>query len=129
MNSLHESDRREFPRFQIQIPLSLSITGEPQEDTCDATALNVSMNGVCCTVDRYLPIFDRVLLTFVLPEDVGDPYHLVSQCEGIVVRIDPEEEQPECKEYQVAVYFNSLSRPERNLLQALIASYGEYGEG
>jgi hypothetical protein len=125
MNNLQKSDRREFPRFQIQIPLSLSISGEPREETCDATAMNVSMNGVCCTIDRYLPVFDKVLLTFVLPEDVGEPYHLVSQCEGIVVRVDPEEEQPDCKEYQVAVYFNSLSQAERDLLQSLIVSYAE----
>lgn len=125
MNS--QTDRREFPRFQIQIPLPLSLTvsGEFQEERCDATALNVSMNGVCCTVDRFLPVFDRVLLTFVLPDACETPYHLVSRCEGIIVRIDPEEEQPGCSEYHVAVYFNNLSQPERNLLRSLIQSYAE----
>ena len=125
MKSSNKADRREFPRFQVQIPLSLAISRDKEKEALDATALNVSMNGVCCTIDHYLPLFDKVLLTFVLPEEIGSPYHLVSRCEGIVVRIDPEEEQPGCTEYQVAVYFNSLSLPERDLLQALISSYAE----
>ncbi len=123
MNGQYESDKREFPRYHIQLPLSLAVSGAPQDDACNAMALNVSLNGVYCTVQRFLPVFDRVLLTFVLPDDQDSPYRLVSSCEGIVVRIDPAEEQPECSEYQVAVYFNNLSQPERNLLQSLIVSY------
>ena len=125
MNNLHESDRREFPRLPIHIPFSLAVSDAPQEKSCDATVLNVSANGVCCTVNHFFPIFDQVLLTFVLPNEHGTPHHLVSHCEGIVVRIEPEEERRDCSEYQIAVYFNNLSQPERNLLQSLLVSYAE----
>lgn len=123
MNNQYDSDRREFPRFAVKIPLSLAISNDSREEACDATALNVSSNGVYCTVDRFLPIFDRVLLTFVLPEEFDPACHLVSRCEGVVVRVDPEEEQPDCSEYHVAVYFQNLSRSERDLLQSLLISY------
>lgn len=89
----------------------------------NATAANVSMNGVYCTVNHYLPLFEKILITFVLPEKADDAYHLVSQCEGVVVRIDPEEQEPGCSEYQVALYFNNLSEAERNLLQTIISTY------
>ena len=125
MNSVQKSERREFPRFPIQIPFSLAVSDAPREKSCDATVLNVSVNGVCCTVDHFFPLFDRVLLTFVLPAERDIPHHLVSHCEGIVVRIEPEEEHLECLEYQMAVYINNLSQPERNLLQSLIVSYAE----
>ena len=125
MSYFTPSDRREYPRFPIQLPLSLAVSGEPQEEALNATALNVSENGVYCTLNRYLPLFDKVLMTFVLPEEPDNSYHLVSRCEGIVVRIEPEEEEPGRTEYQAAVYFNSLTQPERQLLQSLIASYVE----
>ncbi len=125
MNSVHESDRRKFPRFPIQIPFSLAVADTPQDKSCDATVLNVSVNGVCCTVDHFFPLFDRVLLTFVLPNEHDTRQHLVSYCEGIVVRIEPEGERLDCSEYEMAVYFNNLSQPERNLLQSLIVSYAE----
>ena len=123
MSSLTSSERRQFPRFNIHVPLSLSVSGTEHTETVHATAANVSMNGVYCTVSRYLPLFDKVLITFVLPEKSEDAYHLVSQCEGVVVRIDPEEEDPECFLYQVALYFNNLSGTERNLLQTIISTY------
>lgn len=125
MSHFTQSDRREYPRFHIHIPLSLAVSGDAQESSLNATALNVSENGVYCIVDHYLPMFDKVLVTFVLPEEQDNSYHLVSRCEGIVVRIEPEEEEAGCTEYQAAVYFNSLTQPERELLQSLIASYVE----
>jgi hypothetical protein len=123
MSNLTPSDRRQSPRFNVHVPLSLSISGAEQTETVNATAANVSMNGVYCTVNCYLPLFDKILITFVLPEESEDSYHLVSQCEGVVVRIDPEEETPGCSEYQVALYFNNLSESERDLLQTIISTY------
>lgn len=117
------SDRRRFPRFPVQVPLSLSVSGAEQADIVNATAANVSMNGVYCTVNHYLPLFEKILITFVLPERTDDTYHLMSQCEGVVVRIEPEKEDPGCSEYQVALYFNNLSEAERHLLQIIISTY------
>jgi hypothetical protein len=83
------------------------------------------MNGVYCKVNYYLPLFAKVLITFILPEHDQETYHLVSQCEGVVVRVVPEKEQTDLHEYHVALYFNHLSEAERNLLQIMIASYAE----
>jgi c-di-GMP-binding flagellar brake protein YcgR len=123
MSSSTASERRQFPRFNVHVPLSLSVYGAEHTETVHATVANISLNGVYCTVNRYLPLFDKILITFVLPEKSEDVYHLVSQCEGVVVRVEPEEEEPECSEYQVALYFNNLSGAERNLLQTIISTY------
>ncbi len=116
-------NRRKFPRFDIQVPLNLSISGEKIEEALDATSINVSMNGVYCTVNHYLPLFNKVLITFVIPEKTGSPYNIVSQCEAAVVRIEPENEKPGQTEYHVALYFYNLSQKERNLLHTLILTY------
>lgn len=116
-------ERRKSPRFQIPITLTLSVSGIPEEQAIDAAVVNVSMNGVYCKVNHYLPLFDKVLITFVLPESNDPPCHLVSQCEGVVVRIEPEEEEPGRPEYYAALYFNNLSDSSRELLQAMLFTY------
>jgi hypothetical protein len=122
-SSATQPERREFPRVRLPISLSLAVSGTKQPESFNAAALNVSMNGVYCHVNRYLPLFEKVLITFVLPEGTHQTFHLVSQCEGVVVRIDPEEEQSAPTDYYVALYFNNLSDTERDLLQTLLATY------
>lgn len=123
MDISKHSERRKFPRFDVRVPLNLSLSGTTVKETLDATSINVSMNGVYCIVNRYLPLFDKILITFVIPEKIGNPYNIVSQCEGIVVRIEPEHEESGRTEYKVALYFHNLSQQERNLLHTLILTY------
>lgn len=123
MSISKHSERRKFPRFNVQVPLNLSLSRAKVEETLDATSINVSMNGVYCIVNRYLPLFDKVLITFVIPEGTEDPYNIISQCEGVVVRVEPENEEPGRAEYKVALYFHNLSQEERNLLHTLIITH------
>jgi hypothetical protein len=110
------------------MPLHLVKPVQEGQENFQATAMNISLNGVYCTVNRYFPIFDRLLLTFVSAENettdtppASDPF--VVQCEGIVVRVEPEEEDPARTEYNVAVYFAELTPDERDVLHAIIVSH------
>lgn len=123
MRDIESTERRTSPRFNVRLPLSLSISGPEQPETLNATAVNISMNGVWCVVDKYLPLFDKILITFVLPEETDPSYNLISQCEGVVVRVEPEEEDQNQDEYNIALYFNSLSGAEKDLLQSIISTY------
>jgi hypothetical protein len=125
MKNSAPSDRRQFPRFTIRVPLSLSISAAETEATLNAKSINLSMNGVYCTVNRYLPLFEQILVMFVIPKEIGTPYKLVSKCEGVVVRIEPENEEPGQDEYNIAVYFQNLSQTERIMLHTLISTYSE----
>jgi hypothetical protein len=120
MSNSKESERRKFPRFDVQVPLNLSISGATTEEAISATSINVSMNGVYCTVNHYIPVFNKVLITFVIPQN---PYDLVSQCEGVVVRIEPEDEETVRAEYNIALYFHNLSQIERDILHTIISTY------
>lgn len=122
--SNYQPDRRKTPRFQLPMALSLAIAGAQDGQTLDAAVINASINGVYCKVNHYLPLFEKVLITFVLPEQTEPAFHLISECEGVVVRIEPEEEEPGRADYAVALYFNNLSETERDLLQTMLATYG-----
>jgi hypothetical protein len=94
-----------------------------QEEAFNAKSINLSMNGVYCTVNHYIPLFEKILVMFVILQKTDRPYKLVSQCEGVVVRIDPEEQEPGRTEYNIAVYFQNLSQAERIMLHTLISTY------
>jgi hypothetical protein len=125
MKNSAPSDRRQFPRFTVRVPLSLSISAAETEATLNANSINLSMNGVYCTINRYLPLFEKILIMFVIPQERGTPYKLVSKCEGVVVRIEPENEEPGRDEYNIAVYFQNLSQTERIMLHTLISAHSD----
>ena len=122
MSDLKELERRKFPRFNACIPLNLTISGVEPEEVLNAASINVSMNGIYCRVTHYIPLFDRILVTFVSSEH-DTPAHIISQCEGIVVRVEPEHEEIARKEYHIALFFQHLSQQQKAMIQAIIRSH------
>ena len=123
MSDLKELERRKFPRFNARIPLNLTIPGVEPEEVLNAASINVSMNGIYCSVTRYVPLFDRILVTFVSFEHDAVPAQIISQCEGIVVRVEPEHEEIARKEYNIALFFQHLSQQQKAIIQAIIRSH------
>ena len=81
------------------------------------------MNGIYCTVNHHVPLFDKILVTFVSPEHDGIPTHIVSQLEGVVVRVEPEQKEEERTEYNIALFFQNLSQQQHAALHNMIASH------
>jgi hypothetical protein len=123
MSVLESSDRRSFPRFDASIPLDLFISGVKTTEPLHATSVNVSMNGVYCNVSRHIPLFTRTHVRFVNPDQKATPDHIISQCEGIVVRVEPEHEEMNRQEYRVALCFQRLFQQEREALQEMINAH------
>jgi hypothetical protein len=123
MSTLESFDRRSFPRFNASIPLDLVIPGSKTEEPLHATSVNVSMNGVYCHVDRHIPLFTRTHVRFVNPNQKSASAPIVSQCEGIVVRVEPEPEELNRTGYRVALCFQRLFQQEREALQQMINAH------
>ena len=123
MSNLESSERRSSPRFNASIPLDLFIPGSATEEPLHATSVNLSMNGVYCNVNRHIPLFTRTHVKFVDPDRRNASAPVISQCEGIVVRVEPEHEELNREEYQVALCFQRLFQPQREALQQMINSY------
>lgn len=125
MNNVSQAERRRFPRFNVPIPLVLFISRveDAGNTTIRATSINISLNGVYCMIDQFIPMFDKIEITFVLPENPEAPPRFMSQYEGIVVRIEPEAQEAGRHEYQVAIYFQNLTQEQQDFLYTLILSY------
>jgi hypothetical protein len=123
MKYFNPAERRKFTRFNIHIPLKYSLPTAETEQIFDATSINVCLNGVYCTVNHYIPLFDRLLVTFVSPKHNGIPAHIVSQLEGIVVRVEPEQEEAGRTEYNIALFFQKVSQQQHEALHKMITSH------
>ena len=125
MNTSHSSDRRQFPRHHISIPITFVFPGKNVEEPLHATSVNISLNGIYCIVNRYIPLFGKILITLLDPTHNGHPNQIVLQSEGVVVRIEPEQEEAGRTEYAVAFYFPSLSQQQQTALKDLIEAHAE----
>jgi hypothetical protein len=83
------------------------------------------MNGLYCTVNRYVSTFDKFLVTFISNEHHEIPAHVISQIEGVVVRVEPEQEEAMRKTYRIALFFQELSEQQQNALHSLLSSHAE----
>jgi hypothetical protein len=115
-------ERRNSDRFPARLPLNLSVVGQQSEETLHAVSVNVSLNGVYCHVDRHIPLFNRTRVKFVNPDDTSTEDQIVSECEGIVVRVEPEHEERNRNEYHVALCFQRLFQQHREALHKMISS-------
>jgi hypothetical protein len=123
MKDFNPTERRQYTRFNIQMPLKYSFPGAETGQIFEATSVNVCLNGVYCTVNRYIPLFNRLLVTFFSPKHNGIPAHIVSQLEGIVVRVEPEQEETGRTEYNIALFFQEISQQQHEALHKMITSH------
>ena len=125
MKDSNHQDRRKYQRIPLEIPLRISFPdAEPRQQThLEARSINICMNGLYCSMSRYVPLFDRILITLVTSAHNGSPAHVLSQIEGTVVRVEPEQEIPEKKDYKVAIYFQELSEHQHSALHQLLESH------
>lgn len=125
MKNCYYSERRQCQRFDIQIPIRLSIPDSGDDNHLEATSINICMNGLYCTVNRYVPTFDKFLVTFISDEHYEIPAHVISQIEGVVVRVEPEQEEAMRNAYNIALFFQELSEQQQNALHSLLSSHAE----
>ncbi len=125
MKTPSASEYRGSPRFVVRVPMTLSLQEAASGQSIQADSVNLSMNGISCTVNRYLPVSKKLLLSFITPHSSDGATHILLQCEAVVVRIDPEHEERGRTAYDVALAFHNLTRQQQEDLQTLIESYAD----
>jgi len=74
---------------------------------------NISCSGVLCRMEKSLPLMEKLLVTLELPDHGSDNTQFSLECEGVVVRSEPVDCEQDGSEYQVAIFFTSLSDEAR----------------
>jgi hypothetical protein len=108
-------ERRKHQRVAVELSghIACHVSGKPVV----LTSKNMSCSGLYCHVPQFVPPFMRVSLTMALPVHEEEKRHMETlQVEGVTVRTEPEYEEPDRKDYHLAIFFSSITQRGRELI-------------
>lgn len=109
--SVNGSERRRAQRVSANLKLEVRVPGA-EARTATLETINISSSGVYFRSDHFVPTMTKLAMDIevtVPAEDGGEPGTALVSCAGLVVRVSPEAETPGCAEYEVAVFFTSIT--------------------
>jgi hypothetical protein len=116
-----QAERRRSQRVSACLPLTIHVEAEGGQDgdVPDLETINISASGVYFRTRRYLAPMTKLAMGLELA--VGGTRerpteHALVQCQGLVVRVQPEEELPQGAEYEVAVFFTWIEPEGQSIL-------------
>lgn len=121
-------ERRKAARASAKLAMEIRVSGQ---DCGRAETINVSANGVYFSSKAYIAPLTRLEIVLVLPEEPDGAQSMKSgkratavkrevTCEGVVVRTVQGPGTEDGSDYQVACYFTSISRADREHLESYI---------
>jgi hypothetical protein len=110
------AERRKKRRFERSVPVRV---GEQKEEGLRAESINISSRGLYCKVRRYVQPFSKLKVALDLPFVSRD--HVTVECEGVVVRVEPDAEDSNVQEYRLAIYFLDSEWEGADLVEAFLA--------
>ena len=110
-------ERRRAPRLKVKLSVDLRMPG--RQTARLGKTIDISSNGAYFGTEYFMGEGTRLPITIQLPADKGIPAANLHP-DGIVVRCRPEQEDPEVKEYEVAVFFLNLADEEQELLAGFL---------
>ena len=113
-------ERRMFPRTKVIFPAQIRNMGLTISST-DIEVRDLSCNGVLLRTNRYIEPFTRTEIKMFLPtQDHGKKREREVSAEGVIVRTDPESTTRTNPEYDVAIFFPSLSTSDREAINSFL---------
>ncbi|MBK8166095.1 MAG: PilZ domain-containing protein [bacterium] len=104
-------ERRRAQRVNASLNLEVRVPGaEPRPATLQT--INISSSGIYFRSDHFIPPMTRLAMEIevaVPSEGTAETGTATVPCEGLIVRVTPEVETPGCTDYEVAVFFTSIS--------------------
>lgn len=113
-------ERRKSLRIPAKLAMEIKIGGK---DSALAESINVSANGVYFQSPTFIPVLTKLEVNLSLPfsrEGESSQSTRLITCEGVVVRTEPEQEQPETSSYEIACYFTSINAKDKDYLDSYI---------
>jgi c-di-GMP-binding flagellar brake protein YcgR len=112
-------ERRRAKR--VDANLAVTISGAPEGE--QGRTLNISANGIYFESPKFIDLLTKVQLELVIP--LGGPGSGKEEritCEGVVVRVEPEHEEPGVSRYNIAVFFAYIPKSAQAVLSRYIKS-------
>jgi len=111
-------DRRKAQR--VRADLAINISGDRGDS--NGNTIDISTNGVCFRSPYYMGPMTKVHLELPVPGTSGEGTRSKVVCDGIVVRVTPEKEDPGVTNYEIAVFFTHMQDTSLDRLRRFIKS-------
>ena len=109
-------ERREHPRIKADLTLNIDDAGSVIESQVE----NISCSGVYCRTKKLIPLMTKVMVALFLPYSTENKVGFNKlKCEGIIVRTQEVAVRDEIV-YKTAIYFSSITKPEKNKIVSFI---------
>jgi hypothetical protein len=115
----HTQERRRYQRVCKNVAIKLK---DKDVDFVTETK-NISCIGAYCLIDSYLPILTKLAITLLIPRSKGAKTAKHITCEGTIVRIERSPDTLEHDKYNIAIYFNSISKGDMKLIDAYVKNH------
>jgi hypothetical protein len=112
-------ERRRYPR----VAKSLAIKLKDKEADFVTETKNVSCIGAYCTVNAYVAVLTKLRITLILPKSRDIKASKPINCEGTVVRIEKCPPGIESNRYNIAIYFNQISKGDMKVIDHYVKSH------
>ena len=110
MNDVTRVERRKATRFGAHLDLKVHNGAESGGEVLDGVpTINVSASGLYFQSRSWIEPMTKLALSFDVPIDPNDSNRVSRvDCEGLVVRVVPEDPQEEVEAYEIAVFFTTI---------------------
>ena len=103
-------EKRQYPRVKSDLSLKLALEGA----NVITKAENISASGAYCKVDKPIPLMSRIKIILLLPS--ANKKSKKIDTTGVVVREHPVIVSGKILHYDVAIFFDSLSIRDKELI-------------
>lgn len=116
MNKNPKAEKRQYPRIEQSLPLSVVANGYDFATTTQ----NVSCVGAYCHIHKYMPPFTKVMVKLNLPVAAsGGNKNYSVECRGVVVRTEDVSKGG----FNIAIFFNEIRDSERQKISEYIKQF------
>ncbi len=124
MNEVTRVERRKTARHRAQLDLKVLISPESEAEVLEGVpTLNVSASGLYFQSSTWIEPMTKLALSFDVPVDSQDASKLARvDCEGLVVRVVPEQPQEDVDTYEVAVFFTTIDAESLHHLESFVGN-------
>ena len=103
-------ERRKSARYDARLNLNVHVRIPGEDDRLeDLETINVSSSGLYFRSSAFMEPMTKLALSFDVPVDASDHDKIERvECEGIVVRVAPEDPEQNEDGFDVAVFFTTI---------------------
>ncbi len=113
-------ERRRHPRVRASLAAQI-VTHEKRDQPVVVRPKNISCSGLYCHLNRYIAPFQRLHLSVIVPLiQRGRVHNEVIQLDAVTVRVEPELEDPNVSDYHIAIFFESVSENDKQVIERYV---------